>query len=212
MRNTNKIITFSVFMLVALFGMLLVAKDNKEEENNALTDQLKADSFNFNQILQITDEQLESENTFVTDSILFLTEKGNYEPLGNLMKGTDKFIIRFNDSGCTSCVEYFLKNINDIIQLSNDVKEENIMVVLNTKKPRDILLFKNKLKIPYEVYGVPLGDIPLEIEIQNEVVAYYYFILTNKMTSNDVFIPIQELSERTDLYFKSIKKHFNLLQ
>ena len=56
----------------------------------------------------------------------------------------DKFVIRFNDAGCISCMQYLKKHIDYINMFISEVGAQNVICLLNSNNPRIIRSFKKQ--------------------------------------------------------------------
>ena len=202
------------FIYLSIIGIIIIAFSffSTKEENAHIPDEvyesLKADSYNFNQIQNITMEQFRSENTTVDKSTLLFTEKGDSISILELTKKGNRFIIRFNDTGCLSCISFFNNHLHEINDFLETIGTEQSAIIINTNNPRIIRSFKNQHKLTCEVFGLPLGGLSLALETEDSVVAFYFCVLSKEMQIEKCFINIQDWPERTNAYFESIKRKF----
>ena len=60
-------------------------------------------------------------------------------------------------------------------------------------------------------WSLSIGLLSPIMEVSDTVVAYYFCVLSKEYLMENCFINIQEISERTDAYFESIKRKFAVL-
>ena len=98
-----------------------------------------------------------------------------------------------------------------LISAISEVGSENVICLLNSDNPRIIRSFKRTYHISCDVYGLSIGYLSPVLEVSNTVVAYYFCVLSKECLMENCFINIQEFPERTNAYFKSIKRKFSVL-
>lgn len=180
-------------------------------DNKLIYESLKKDSYNYHQIYSINLEQMNTDNITVSDTLSVLKENGENILVSEILNTGDKFVIRFNDAGCISCMQYFKKHIDYINMFISEVGAQNVICLLNSNNPRIIRSFKKQYCISCEVYGLSIGLLSPIMEVSDTVVAYYFCVLSKEYLMENCFINIQEISERTDAYFESIKRKFAVL-
>lgn len=190
------------------FSFLVKHVNTKRVENAVLYDDLKRDSYNFHQLCDIEKEQYSSNNNYVSDTIRIMKGNGNFIGVSDFVGDKDKFIIRFNDIGCSSCIKYFKDNIENVISYIKEIGAENVAVMLNTNDPRALYVFKKQYGFPCEVLGVQLGGLSAVLENDDTVVAYYFCTLSKDRIIENCFINIQNSPDRMDVYVESIKRKF----
>ena len=171
-------------LILTLFVLFIIGYI-RQGDNKLIYESLKKDSYNYHQIYSINLEQMNTDNITVSDTLSVLKENGENILVSEILNTGDKFVIRFNDAGCISCMQYFKKHI--------------------------IRSFKKQYCISCEVYGLSIGLLSPIMEVSDTVVAYYFCVLSKEYLMENCFINIQEISERTDAYFESIKRKFAVL-
>jgi len=207
----NKVVHFTYISLILILFVLFVINFIYKEDDKFIIETMKVDSFNYNQIRDINLEQINSDNISISDTLLVLNENGERILISAIINFGDKFVIRFNDVGCVSCMQYFKKHIDDINTFISEVGSENVICLLNSDNPRIIRSFKRTYHISCDVYGLSIGYLSPVLEVSNTVVAYYFCVLSKECLMENCFINIQEFPERTNAYFKSIKRKFSVL-
>lgn len=193
-----------------LFVLLAINSIHKKGDRE-LFEHLKRDSYNYNQIYNVNLEQINADNISISDTLMLLKENGKKVLISSLLSVGDKFVIRFNDAGCISCMQYFKEYISDINKFISEVGAENVICLLNSDNPRIIRSFKKQYNISCDVYGLVIGLFSPVLEKNETVVAYYYCILSKDYLIENCFVNIQEMSERTEAYFESIKRKYKIL-
>lgn len=200
--NVIIIIVCCILLLANLYSLVV----NKDKDNE-ITKKYSMVSYNLSQVQTIDILQLKSEQIPINCESFLLSESGDSISAKLLLQDTNKFIIRFNDAGCTTCIEDFLNHLPDVNRFIEEIGRDNVLVLLNTENPRNITTFKKRHGINCDIYAIPVGKINIPIELQDEIVSYYYFVVSDNKFTN-CFISIKELSERTQHYLESIRRRF----
>ena len=202
---------------VVLCGLLLAANlfylySNRPSEEDAINKELadkdRMAAYNLDQLQTICIQQLQTENVQLDENIYLFEENGDSVQMQEVLGRKDKFVIRFNDAGCTSCIEEFIRKLPLMKNFIQEIGVENIVVFLNTTNPRNVTVFKKQHKLDCPVYALPIGELDAPIEKQDEIVAYYYFVFSDSGMMENCFIPIRGLEERNDVYLNSIRRKF----
>ena len=167
-------------------------------------------SYNMYQLETITNNQLRSNYVYLNKRLKLLTINGDSVNLEHVINTQDKFVIRFNDAGCSSCIEDFTNQITNLHKLIEKLGDNNVIFLLNTKKPRDLLVFKKQFNLKCNLFALDVGTLPLPIESEEDIVTYYYFVINQDYRTTECFVSIKELTERTEFYFNSIVKKFEI--
>lgn len=160
------------------------------------------------QLESITENQFKSNYVCLDKKIKLMTIEGDSVCLEQIVRGKDKFAIRFNDAGCSSCIEDFRNHISQIQQLIENLGSDNVILFLNTRNPRDLSVFKKQYDLKCNIFALEAGALPTQMEAGDEIVTYYYFIINQNYAVTECFVSIKELVERTQWYFDSIIRKF----
>lgn len=196
-----------ILVLSANFFLLLTKDGNK----STTVDNYSRLSYNMYQLETITNNQLRSNNIYLNKKLKLLTINGDSVELEHVINTQDKFVIRFNDVGCSSCIEDFTNQIPNLHKLIEKLGDNNVIVFLNTKNPRNILAFKRQFNLNCNIFALDVGALPLPMESEDDIVTYYYFVIDKNCRTTECFVSIKELVERTILYFKSIVKRYEIV-
>lgn len=201
---------YIVLLLISLFLIIFFVLKNNSKEKEQLYNwgQYEIDSYNLTQLKGITSKELKFDNIKTNPNLYLLTESGDKISIKSIR---NKFVIRFRDIGCSSCVQSFIDHIEEMNKFINGIGTDNVVLLINTDNVRDIVIFKKKNKIPCNIYALSLNQLPTEIldKDENIMAAYYYFIISNRYLIQNIFIPIQNFQERNDLYIESIGQYFD---
>lgn len=202
--GSRKNIFITSCIAVFIFFCLVILKIKFSSEKTI--EQLKDDSYAFNEMNDVICKQINVNNTFIYEDIKMLTESGDMKSVSKVIESGDKFVIRFKGSQCKTCVDIFNRNIYKFKDLIKYVGAKNVLILLDSNSVKDIKMIKKQTFC--DVYGLPVGGLSIELESKDEIIPYYYFILSQKRIVQDCLVPILYLPKRTELYFDSIKRKY----
>lgn len=130
-------------LILTLFVLFIIGYI-RQGDNKLIYESLKKDSYNYHQIYSINLEQMNTDNITVSDTLSVLKENGENILVSEILNTGDKFVIRFNDAGCISCMQYFKKHIDYINMFISEVGAQNVICLLNSNNPRIIRSFKKQ--------------------------------------------------------------------
>ena len=212
MRTHYTYITILVFTIVCGFFIVKGNIDNQANnlQNKEWISHLKKDSYNFQQLNSIVLEQYSAEGYELKDTIRIMNTHGQYIFLKALLSGNPKWIIRFNDIGCTSCIQYFKDHVESFKRMISDIGFDNVIVILNTVDPHELYVFEKQYNLSCRTVGCELGKFSDVLETKESVITYYFCTVTKDMVLENCFINIQDWPERTEAYFECIKRKFHV--
>lgn len=113
------------FILLLFYGLIYLFKEKSVVE--IICNNLKEESFRHGQHLEIDLMQLGANGFFVEDTLRLLKYDGCEVLISSVVQSVDKFVIRFNEVGCTSCLSSFNKKIREINNLISTVDGKNVI-------------------------------------------------------------------------------------
>ena len=67
-------------------------------------------------------------------------------------------------------------------------------------------MVRKQVKCP--VYGMLIGDMPIELESKEHLIPYYYFSISKEMLIQNCFVPSNDFKDISKCYIKSMKRKF----
>lgn len=124
--------------------------------------------------------------------------------LSSLLDDEYKVVFKYSSTNCSSCINSELEHI---IKLSRHVPKNRIIVLGEFTNRRQFLASMKGHSIDFPVYQLEtkaFGDL---LEKEN---VPFFFLINKELQVQDLFIPMKELPDFTDLYYQAIlKKYFD---
>ncbi len=115
-----------------------------------------------------------------------------------------KMVIVFQNFKCSDCIKYVIDVINNY---KNKIGSENILLLGKFKNDFDVTKFVKKHKIDMPLFGYsPLKGFELPVDKLNRP---YVMITDNTLKPRFIFVPLEEMPERTELFFNFLIKNFS---
>ena len=200
-----KFLLLSVFSLFILFCLVTI----KIKENaNVSVERIKNDSFLLNCLYENLNKQFKSNNSFIKNETSLVDISGNTIYLRDIV-GKMKFVIRFRGTQCRSCVNVFNQYTERLKKIISDLGADLVIILLDSENITDLQIVTEKMNC--EVYGIPVGNLSLELENKNHIIPFYLFTLSNFLMIQDCFIPVDNLDDLLDVYIESIERKYLIL-
>lgn len=120
-------------------------------------------------------------------------------------KGNDcKLIVRISDMFCNTCNEYLLLKL---LRRKDEIGIDNIIIIGTFQNKNSMLILKENLKIPFQIYNTIDNNSFNYLPIENESFPYC-FIIDQSKTIQHVYLPIKSEPEISEKYFNSIIKRY----
>ncbi len=200
-----KLLLLSVISLFILFCMVTIKiKENAE----VIVENVKHDSFLLNGLYENLNIQFQSNNSYIGNETNLLDRSGKSVYMRNVV-GKMKFVIRFRGTQCRSCVNVFNQYAERLKTMISDLGVESVVILLDSKNISDLQVIADKMNC--EVYSIPKGNLPIELDNENHVIPFYFFTLSNLLMVQDCFIPADYLDVFWGIYIELIKREFYIL-
>lgn len=192
-----------IIVLLILLDLFMMFKIN--QINIELNDIIKNNS------------QLITKNDFLREQVLksVFAEKIVWADSVNVYSATDSFSIKelignqnklvlwFSELSCRSCVD---AQYQTLVENSNDINFENIVLLTSSKSTRIISPFKRVNEITKEVYSTKFDFYSGNMTLNSPC----YFIMGKNLEMSDIFYPEKDNLELTESYLNAIaSKYFN---
>lgn len=138
-----------------------------------------------------------SEGDTIENSPVF-NENGDEIMLKSLAGNSSKFVLRYSELHCSSCVEKQVALFNKVI---NVIGEDNVLILSSYTNNRDLLLFKRMNQIKLPVYNIKDADLGIPAEGANSPI---FFVLSKNLKISNVFLPLEYDPDLTQQYHEKI--------
>ena len=178
-----------------ILNSILVKKINTYKENLEIYKQ--ASLFDETEMAYLFSQNLLSSG-LVLRNISVTNEKGIKFRLNILFGNNPKFVLRYSEINCMTCVDSSLKYIEKYKKI---IGPENIIVLASYKNQQDLAIFKRVSKIEFEIFNTGENTVGLPIEKENTP---FMFITNGTLIAQSVFLPEKTMPELTEMYFMTI--------
>ena len=175
---------------------------NKQSEVEVLTDQKR----NYEQILSLLFGNMRMHYTYADRQLedIVLTNKSKEEIwLSDLLKEGDALVFKFSSSNCSTCIQ---SGFTDLKQIAKNIPQERLIVLADKSNKREIQALSNSMNLVYPIYLV--NDTAFSYILRDENVPFV-FVIGEDLRMKDLFIPMKELPDYSDTYYRIVwKKYF----
>jgi len=192
-------------VIVVIFCAIVFLYSYKSNENSITTiNYSKPQTINkeeitiiqkINKLAQLSINESKKKNLTIYDE--------NRKPylLKDLVGENPKLIFKFSETQCSHCIEHALKyieiykkeiGINNIILIGNFIDEKSYSIFVRFHP-----------KIHSKIYQIDKDALDLSVDSLNQ--PYLIFVNTS-LRIQEIFVPLKEIPERTDHFFKKVIK------
>lgn len=133
-----------------------------------------------------------------------LDKDRNAIKLSALLNGEDKVVFKFSLTNCSSCIQHSFSSVR---KLMGKLPKDKIIIVADNSNRRELQALVNSLSLSLPVYLTE--DTVFHSILEKENVPFF-FIIGKDLRMKDLFIPMKELPDLSDLYYRIIwKKYFD---
>jgi hypothetical protein len=127
----------------------------------------------------------------------------NIQTINRLLQGSPKLVFKFSELNCGNCVSEQIRLINKYTKL---IGRKNILFLgaYVQSKNFNLFLHLNNISSPAYILSENIND-NSKIEQAN---LPYYFITDAHLRVSNVFVPVEEEPELTEVYLKDVAKRF----
>ena len=124
--------------------------------------------------------------------------------ISEFLNGEEKLVFKFSTSNCSTCVQ---SGFSTLRKLMRNLSSDQLLVIADRSNRREVRALANSLDLDFPIYMAEkgaFGDMLL-----NENVPFV-FVLGSDLRMKDLFIPMKELPDYTDMYYRIVwKKYFS---
>lgn len=195
-RFINVLFTLTVLSnIIFLFVNLKDSYNNYVKENKLINDSLWNLKIHNNDLLLTGELMIKLQNEKL-NNVLFSDENGDTTRLSDLISTYPKFIFKYSEVNCATCIDEQFKLIKEV---EKKVGAHNIIIFTKYNSVRDLSKFIRTNKIEYRV----LNMIDDKLSINDSEVPYY-FILDFHCIIKHPYIPVPHYSEPVLEYFSEV--------
>lgn len=127
----------------------------------------------------------------------------NKVTLSDLVDDNEKLVFKFSPSNCSSCIQ---SSFAALKKIANIISDNQIIIIADKANRREIQALSNSMHLRYPIYLVDEKEFN---DILREENIPFTFVIGRDLIMKDLFIPMKELPEFSDMYYRVIwKKYF----
>jgi len=138
----------------------------------------------------------------VIDDLVVSTQNGDEVSMKTLVGSSSKFVLRYSELHCSSCVEKQILLFNKVV---DRIGEDNVLIISSYTNNRDLLLFKRMNQIKLPVYNIKDANLGISAEGADSPI---FFVLSNNLRVSNVFLPLEYDPILTEEYHERIMKKY----
>lgn len=140
---------------------------------------------------------------FHFQDFILLDKERNKVKFSTIIGSSAKVIYKFSSSNCSSCIQSGLASIQKLIR---KIPENQLIIVADGSTRRELQALSNSLHLNYPIYLTEDGAFDTILRKEN---IPFMFVVGPDMQMKDLFIPMKELPEYSEMYYHTIwRKYF----
>ncbi len=122
----------------------------------------------------------------------------------HLMEKEKKLVFRISSNNCSSCIDFTVGYLKSIL---NVIPRDKIVVIVEGNGKRELKAFADSLHLELPLYYIVGYAFQGFLDKEN---LPFFFMSSSELKVEDLFIPIKEIPEHTEFYFRAISKKYFL--
>lgn len=135
--------------------------------------------------------------------IILLNNNQKKVKLSSLVGGKEKLVFKFSPSNCSTCIQ---SGFAALRKIAKNISNDQIIIITDKTNRREIRALANSMNLDYPIYLADDKDFNNILQKEN---IPFTFIIDKDLRMKDLFIPMKELPDYSDMYYRIIwKKYF----
>lgn len=198
----RKLLILFVLLSVFLFGSLVIKKFKQVEPSSVEAPQGSNDSVAKYQVFSSYLGNILATNykwgqIKLNNLKFYKVAKSGEKSLVELPK-KDKFVIRYNEIGCNTCVNLIFKDKESLDAIK---KKYDFIVIVDFERYEDFVRWKRTSEMENNIFWVKKDTLPFDEHFNNNS---YTFILNSDNEVHSIFMPDSQFPEQLKKYLKAI--------
>ncbi len=140
--------------------------------------------------------------------IILIDKLKNEITLSSIIADKRKLALKFSPQNCYSCIEFAMSCLEELALSKPNIKER-LLIIISDASYREYQAISNSLQSDIPIY---LSNDSAFSTILKEENIPFIFVMNERLCMDDLFIPIKEMPNYSDLYFHIIEtKYFRNL-
>lgn len=176
---------------------------SKDRGIKTLTEQKKESE----QIISLLSGNMKMHYTYADqqlEDMILRDESRNEIQLSKLLEGKETLVFKFSSSNCSTCIQ---SGFSALRKIAKNIPRERLIILADKSNRREVQALSNSMGLDYPIYLV--DDNAFSHILRDENVPFV-FIIGEDLRMKDLFIPMKELPDYSDMYYRIIwKKYFH---
>ena len=121
-----------------------------------------------------------------------------------LMGKENKLVFRISSNNCSSCIDFTVECLKSVLGI---IPPDRIVVLVEGNGKRALKAFATRLDLGLPLYYMAEKTFYDYLDREN---VPFFFISNSELRVEDLFIPIKEIPEHAEHYFRAISKKYFL--
>ena len=201
MNRRLLLLSFTIVIITIIFFVQEIM--SKDRGIKTLTEQKEESE----QIISLLSGNMKMHYTYADqqlEDMILRDESRNEIQLSKLLEGKETLVFKFSSSNCSTCIQSGFSALRKIAKI---IPRERLIILADKSNRREVKALSNSMGLDYPIYLV--DDNAFSHILRDENVPFV-FIIGEDLRMKDLFIPMKELPDYSDMYYRIIwKKYFH---
>lgn len=196
---------FISFFVLTMAAAVFLWKDRnaKIKKLDILSEQIEDKK----QIIALLSGNMKMHYVYAEHSLcdmILINQNGERIRLSEQLQHTPKLVFKISNSNCSSCLRFILSSLDKMMKR---IPKDQLLLIADNSNIREIKAVMNSWNVKCPVYRVEENAFSQILKEEN---VPFNFIIDADLQMKDLFIPMKELPEYSDMYYRIIwKKYFD---
>ncbi len=201
MNRRLLLLSFTIVIITIIFFVQEIM--SKDRGIKTLTEQKEESE----QIISLLSGNMKMHYTYADqqlEDMILRDESRNEIQLSKLLEGKETLVFKFSSSNCSTCIQ---SGFSALRKIAKNIPRERLIILADKSNRREVQALSNSMGLDYPIYLV--DDNAFSHILRDENVPFV-FIIGEDLRMKDLFIPMKELPDYSDMYYRIIwKKYFH---
>lgn len=201
MNRRLLLLSFTIVVIAIIFFVQEIT--NKDRGIKTLAGQKEERE----QIISLLSGNMKMHYTYADQQLedIILRDKSHNEiQLSKLLEGKETLVFKFSSSNCSTCIQ---SGFSALRKIARNIPRERLIILADKSNRREVQALSNSMGLDYPIY---LADDNAFSHMLRDENVPFVFVIGEDLRMKDLFIPMKELPDYSDMYYRIIwKKYFH---
>lgn len=201
MNRRLLLLSFTIVIITIIFFVQEIM--SYEEGIKRLTEQKEESE----QIISLLSGNMKMHYTYADqplEDMILQDESRNEIQLSKLLDGKETLVFKFSSSNCSTCIQ---SGFSALRKIAKNIPRERLIILADKSNRREVQALSNSMGLDYPIY---LADDNAFSHMLRDENVPFVFVIGEDLRMKDLFIPMKELPDYSDMYYRIIwKKYFH---